>query len=83
MSITKEWAVNYCQRLIKDNNLSYPFTLGRKKQGGYVDSSAHIRSSIPWNCVYRMIWMNGLHNVCLVVIMKEKLSCNREGFSFF
>jgi len=53
MSITKEWAVNYCQRLIKDNNLSYPFTLGRKKQGGYVDSSAHITNEEDFFTAYK------------------------------
>lgn len=50
--VTKEWAVDYCQRLIKDNNLSFPFTLGRKKQGGYVDSSAHIRNEDDFFTAY-------------------------------
>ena len=44
MSITKDWAFNYCNRLMADNNIAFPFQLGRKKVGGYVDSSAHIES---------------------------------------
>ena len=36
--ITQEWATNYCQRLMSQNNLSFPFRIGRKKNWGGIDA---------------------------------------------
>jgi hypothetical protein len=43
-TLTKEWADAYCQRLMNNNNLSFPFHIGRKKQWGGIDSTSLIRS---------------------------------------
>ena len=51
--VTKEWSIDYCNRLIANNNISFPFTLGRKKQGGYVDSSANIKNQDEFFLAYK------------------------------
>lgn len=43
-NVTKQWADAYCQRLMIDNNVSFPFYIGRKKQWGGVDSTSYINS---------------------------------------
>jgi hypothetical protein len=52
MSITKDWAISYCNRLIVDNNINFPFQLGRKKVGGYVDASSHIKNEEEFYTAY-------------------------------
>lgn len=42
--LTKEWADAYCQRIMSQNNITFPFHLGRKKQWGGVDSTSCINT---------------------------------------
>lgn len=51
--VTEQWAIDYCNRLMINNQLSFPFQLGRKKQGGYVDSSAYINNQQQFFQAYK------------------------------
>lgn len=70
--ITQTWAHSYCDKLMAQLKIDFPFTISRMKPGGYEDASAHITNEQAFFEAYQLF---DTHPRCKAILLHHpKLS---------